>query len=153
MLASCGSGFGPAIQALSVELFTRRGGKETGRLFGVLSVIQITRCVLSIARNRTGPDEVCCVQFTNFRSTVVQPRVDEARCHVPSRDLFRFVWGGIRGHYLIVLCRAASRQGSQPCRPGEIYLKNILSPLSLDLRSHIVYRSTVIDYASLEVSK
>ncbi|EJD02479.1 MFS general substrate transporter [Fomitiporia mediterranea MF3/22] len=40
ILASCGSGFGPAIQALAVDLYSARGGTETGRLFGVLSVVQ-----------------------------------------------------------------------------------------------------------------
>ena len=43
ILASCGAGFGPAIQALAVDLYARRGGEETGRLFGVLSVVQSTR--------------------------------------------------------------------------------------------------------------
>ncbi|KAL5489752.1 hypothetical protein ACEPAI_4584 [Sanghuangporus weigelae] len=40
ILASCGAGFGPAIQALAVDIYNGRGGTETGRLFGVLSVIQ-----------------------------------------------------------------------------------------------------------------
>lgn len=44
-LAACGAGFGPAIQALAIDLYAARGGTETGRLFGVLSVVQATRCV------------------------------------------------------------------------------------------------------------
>ncbi|KAI5116339.1 hypothetical protein M0805_009175 [Coniferiporia weirii] len=42
ILASCGAGFGPAIQALAVDLYSARGGTETGRLFGVLGVVQAT---------------------------------------------------------------------------------------------------------------
>ncbi|KAH8116812.1 MFS general substrate transporter [Phellopilus nigrolimitatus] len=42
ILASCGAGFGPAIQSLAVDLYAGRGGTETGRLFGVLSVVQAT---------------------------------------------------------------------------------------------------------------
>lgn len=43
IVASCGAGFGPAIQALAVDIYNGRGGTETGRLFGVLSVIQTIR--------------------------------------------------------------------------------------------------------------
>lgn len=39
-LSACGAGFGPAIQSLANELYTRRGGTESGKLFGTLSVIQ-----------------------------------------------------------------------------------------------------------------
>ncbi|KLO08949.1 MFS general substrate transporter [Schizopora paradoxa] len=41
VLAACGAGFGPAIQSLAVELYSKRGGTETGKLFGVLGVVQI----------------------------------------------------------------------------------------------------------------
>jgi MFS family permease len=40
MLGSAGAGFSPAIQSVALEMFTQRGGTETGRLFGALSVIQ-----------------------------------------------------------------------------------------------------------------
>lgn len=39
MLGSLGSGFGPAVQSIALELFGRRGGAEAGRLFGALSVL------------------------------------------------------------------------------------------------------------------
>ena len=55
ILAACGAGFGPAIQALAVDLYAARGGTETGRLFGVLSVVQTIRCALCLphfTRNR-----------------------------------------------------------------------------------------------------
>ena len=47
VLASCGAGFGPAIQALAVDVYSRRadGAAETGRLFGVMSVLQSVRFV------------------------------------------------------------------------------------------------------------
>ena len=51
MLGSFGGGFNPAVQALALELFSRRqpkdgdGGFEAGRLFGALSVIQALWCV------------------------------------------------------------------------------------------------------------
>lgn len=41
VLAACGAGFGPAIQSLAVELYSKRGGTEIGKLFGVLGVVQI----------------------------------------------------------------------------------------------------------------
>lgn len=44
VFASCGAGFGPAIQALAVDIYTRhRDASETGRLFGVLGVVQAVR--------------------------------------------------------------------------------------------------------------
>lgn len=47
VLASCGAGFGPAIQALAVDVHShQRNASETGRLFGVLSVVQAVRCVV-----------------------------------------------------------------------------------------------------------
>lgn len=40
MLGSMGTGFSPAVQSVALELYTQRGGTESGRLFGALSVIQ-----------------------------------------------------------------------------------------------------------------
>ncbi|KAF5373858.1 hypothetical protein D9758_000672 [Tetrapyrgos nigripes] len=40
MLGSLGSGFSPAVQSVTVELYSHRGGDESGKLFGALSVIQ-----------------------------------------------------------------------------------------------------------------
>ncbi|THU77812.1 MFS general substrate transporter [Dendrothele bispora CBS 962.96] len=40
MLGSLGTGFSPAIQSVTVELYNRRGGTESGKLFGALSVVQ-----------------------------------------------------------------------------------------------------------------
>ncbi|PPQ99088.1 hypothetical protein CVT24_009355 [Panaeolus cyanescens] len=40
MMGSFGVGFGPALQSVTLALYTRKGGSESGRLFGGLSVIQ-----------------------------------------------------------------------------------------------------------------
>ncbi|KAK0210839.1 major facilitator superfamily domain-containing protein [Desarmillaria ectypa] len=40
MLGSMGTGFSPAVQSVALELYTQRGGTESGRLFGALSAIQ-----------------------------------------------------------------------------------------------------------------
>ncbi|KAJ4487747.1 major facilitator superfamily domain-containing protein [Lentinula aciculospora] len=40
MLGALGSGFSPALQSVALEMYTERGGTESGRLFGALSVIQ-----------------------------------------------------------------------------------------------------------------
>lgn len=40
MLGSFGAGFSPAIQSAAIELYVRRGGRENGRLYGALSVVQ-----------------------------------------------------------------------------------------------------------------
>ncbi|KAF4615419.1 hypothetical protein D9613_002574 [Agrocybe pediades] len=39
-VSSFGTGFSPAVQSVTLALYARRGGTETGRLFGALSVIQ-----------------------------------------------------------------------------------------------------------------
>jgi len=40
VLGAFGLGFNPAMQSATLALYTRRGGTESGRLFGALSVIQ-----------------------------------------------------------------------------------------------------------------
>ncbi|KAI0780685.1 major facilitator superfamily domain-containing protein [Trametes elegans] len=39
-LGALGMGFGPAIQSVALTLYNRRGGQDTGKLFGALSVVQ-----------------------------------------------------------------------------------------------------------------
>nr|VWO98059.1 Calcium dependent mitochondrial carrier protein [Ganoderma boninense] len=39
-LGAFGMGFGPAIQSVALTLYNRRGGKDSGRLFGAMSVVQ-----------------------------------------------------------------------------------------------------------------
>ncbi|TFK55076.1 MFS general substrate transporter [Heliocybe sulcata] len=41
VFGSFGAGFGPAAQSLALEIYTRQGGRETGRLFGAWSVVQV----------------------------------------------------------------------------------------------------------------
>lgn len=38
LLSSLGAGFSPAVQSVALELYSRRGETETGKLFGALSV-------------------------------------------------------------------------------------------------------------------
>ncbi|KIY72114.1 MFS general substrate transporter [Cylindrobasidium torrendii FP15055 ss-10] len=40
MISSLAAGFGPSIQSVALELYNERGGVETGKLFGSLSVLQ-----------------------------------------------------------------------------------------------------------------
>jgi len=40
LIGSFGGGFSPALQSVALELYSRRGEKETGRLFGAMSVLQ-----------------------------------------------------------------------------------------------------------------
>ncbi|KAG6885884.1 hypothetical protein C0993_008403 [Termitomyces sp. T159_Od127] len=40
VMASLGAGLNPALQSVSLALYRRRGGTESGRLFGALSVLQ-----------------------------------------------------------------------------------------------------------------
>ncbi|KAF8969597.1 major facilitator superfamily domain-containing protein [Flammula alnicola] len=40
IMGSLGAGFSPAVQSVTLALYARRGGTETGRLFGALSVVQ-----------------------------------------------------------------------------------------------------------------
>lgn len=45
MLGAFGSGFSPAVQSVALGLYTLRGGTESGRLFGAMSVVQSLWCV------------------------------------------------------------------------------------------------------------
>lgn len=47
MLGSMGTAFSPATQTVTLALYTKRGGTESGRLFGALSVLQALGCVSS----------------------------------------------------------------------------------------------------------
>lgn len=40
-LGASGAGFGPAINSVAATLYSRRGGRELGKLFGALSVVQV----------------------------------------------------------------------------------------------------------------
>ena len=40
MLSAIGSGFSPAVQSVTLAMYSRKGGVEIGRLFGALSVVQ-----------------------------------------------------------------------------------------------------------------
>ncbi|KAF5389821.1 hypothetical protein D9757_003673 [Collybiopsis confluens] len=40
MLGSMGAGFSPALQSVALEIYNQRGGVESGKLFGALSVVQ-----------------------------------------------------------------------------------------------------------------
>ena len=40
-----GMGFTPAIQSVALTLYNRRGGKDSGKLFGAMSVVQALRYV------------------------------------------------------------------------------------------------------------
>ena len=44
-LGAFGMGFGPAIQSVALTLYNRRGGKDSGKLFGAMSVVQSLRYV------------------------------------------------------------------------------------------------------------
>jgi len=40
MMSALASGFSPAVQSVALDMYARRGGTETGKLFGALSVVQ-----------------------------------------------------------------------------------------------------------------
>ena len=49
VVTACGAlgmGFGPAVHAVALALYNRRGGRDSGKLFGAMSVVQAIRCVL-----------------------------------------------------------------------------------------------------------
>ncbi len=45
VFGSIGTGFSPSLQSVALELYTQRGGTESGKLFGALSVVQAVRYV------------------------------------------------------------------------------------------------------------
>ena len=44
-LGALGMGFNPAIHAVALALYNARGGRDSGKLFGAMSVVQVMRCV------------------------------------------------------------------------------------------------------------
>ena len=44
-LGALGMGFAPAVQSVALTLYHRRGERDTGKLFGAMSVVQALRCV------------------------------------------------------------------------------------------------------------
>ena len=44
VFGTMGSGFSPAAQSVALALYAKRGGVETGRLFGAIGLIQVIRC-------------------------------------------------------------------------------------------------------------
>lgn len=52
VLGSLGAGFTPAVQSLAMGIYAGRGGEETGKLFGSLSVVQVLGYALFIVRSR-----------------------------------------------------------------------------------------------------
>ncbi|KAF9500505.1 MFS general substrate transporter [Pleurotus eryngii] len=65
MLGSFGAGFSPAIQSAAIELYVRRGGRENGRLYGALSVVQ------ALCSQILGP---AIFGFTYVRTVATYPR-------------------------------------------------------------------------------
>lgn len=49
IVGAFGGGFGPAIQNVALTLYKDRGGRETGKLFGAMSVVQAMWCVYPLA--------------------------------------------------------------------------------------------------------
>lgn len=45
-LSALGMGFGPAVQSIALTLYNRRGGKDSGKLFGAMSVVNAMWCVI-----------------------------------------------------------------------------------------------------------
>lgn len=56
VLGAFGSGFGPSMSSVATALYTRNGGKELGKLFGALSVVQIVWCVAQADVGCSGTD-------------------------------------------------------------------------------------------------
>jgi hypothetical protein len=52
VLGSLAAGFTPAVQSLALGIYAGRGGEETGKLFGGLSVVQALGYVISLVRSR-----------------------------------------------------------------------------------------------------
>lgn len=51
IMGSLGSGFTPALQSLALGIYAGRGGGETGKLFGALSVVQALGYVLTLVHS------------------------------------------------------------------------------------------------------
>lgn len=62
VLGSLGSGFTPSVQSAALEVYSRRGGTESGRLFGAMGVIQLLWCVLGLTLTRRLNDIVSSIE-------------------------------------------------------------------------------------------
>lgn len=94
LLGALGVGFSPATQTLALAMYARRGGTETGRLFGALSVVQALRYVLQVlllsAAANTG------LQWPDSGSSGVWLRLHKDGSRLPQRHLLR---GPRHGHH------------------------------------------------------
>jgi len=52
VVGSLSAGFTPAVQSLALGIYAVRGGEETGKLFGGLSMVQALWYILSLVRSR-----------------------------------------------------------------------------------------------------
>jgi len=52
VLGSLAGGFTPAVQSLALGIYGGRGGEETGKLFGGLSVVQVLGYALLVTQAR-----------------------------------------------------------------------------------------------------
>lgn len=108
LFGAMGIGFSPAMQTLAMAMYSRRGGTETGRLFGALSVVQALACVfLSVTRITL---TICrSFQWTNLGASGLWICLHQDGCRLPKGHLPR----GFTVHHRIVhpdeLCSIAKR--------------------------------------------
>ena len=72
ILAPMGAGFSPAVQSVALALYAKKGGVETGKLFGAISLIQVIRCDYIFVLSTCG---LCTYYGHGFSSQILAPFV------------------------------------------------------------------------------
>ena len=67
-----GTGFSPAVQSVALVLYAKKGGVETGKPFGAISLIQVIRCDYIIILSMCG---LCTFYGHGFSSQILVPFV------------------------------------------------------------------------------
>jgi hypothetical protein len=113
--SALGVSFNPAVQSVALALYARRGGIETGKLFGALSLIQAIRydTFMWFFTLIT----VSSVQFSNLSSVRLWIRIRKHRRHISTHVLH----GLHHRHFYLVLpfelCQATERRRISSTKP------------------------------------
>ena len=114
--SALGASFNPAVQSVALALYARRGGIETGKLFGALSLIQAIRYDTFMWFFFT-LITVSSVQFSNLSSVHLWSRIRKHRRHISAHVL-----RGLRHRrfHLVLpfeLCQATERRRISSTKP------------------------------------
>ena len=105
VLGSLAAGFTPAVQSLALGIYAGRGGEETGKLFGGLSVVQALGYTL--LSSVLGVFTHSVLQWLDPLSDAFRVHVLQDSCDLPSGDVRRWGFGHCTRPSVHPLCEAS----------------------------------------------